>query len=121
VVAAAHRTDTTALEHFPAWSPTGEDPFDGLVEGWRATVAAAGAASVEMRRNDCPGGVEAPTWSLRVDVSEGADPATLVAVGRLLERADILADAARLGSHRHDEIGPTPGSRPLARICWQDR
>jgi coenzyme F420-0:L-glutamate ligase / coenzyme F420-1:gamma-L-glutamate ligase len=122
VVAAAHRTDTTALAHFPTWSPMEPDPFDGLIEGWRSSTGAPAAGTqVEIRRDDCPGGAPSPTWTLLVDLPRDIDPAALVAAGRLIERAHILAAASRLRSHTHDEPTSSPGSRPIARICWQDR
>jgi coenzyme F420-0:L-glutamate ligase len=122
VVTAVHRTDATALEHFPTRSATDPDPFDGLLEGWqRSAVPRRDDVLVEIRRDNCPTGVPPPTWTLLVDVADDADPATLVAVGRLLERADTLAAAARLRPHRHAELTSEPGSRPIARICWQDR
>ncbi len=122
VVAAALRTDPVALRHFPAWSLADADPFEGLLEGglaWPAGIAPK--VSAGLTRNACPGGTAPPTWTLRVDVPEECDPEVLVAVGRLLERAEVLASAARLRAHQHDGVPASSGSRPIARICWQDR
>lgn len=121
VVAAALRIDARALEHFPAWSPDDHDPFEGLLEGWRATSQPSAGTRAEIRRDDCPGGAPPPTWTLLVDVPEDANPETLVAVGRLVERADTLAAAARLRSHPHHDVAAAPGTRAIARLCWQDR
>jgi coenzyme F420-0:L-glutamate ligase / coenzyme F420-1:gamma-L-glutamate ligase len=122
VVAAAHRRDPDVLEHFPRWAPTDPDPFAELVAGWReSTGAPAEAAQVEIRRDACATGASTASWMLEVDVPDDADQATLLAVGRLLERAETLAAAFHLRAHRHDQHTSAPASRPIARICWQDR
>ncbi len=120
VVAAALRTDASALDHFPAWSSGDQDPFDGLVEGWRA-ASGPNEVLVELARDDCPAGATTPTWTLRVDRPEHVGEATLIAVGRLVERAETLATGARLRRHSHEDATIKPGLRPVARLCWQDR
>jgi coenzyme F420-0:L-glutamate ligase len=122
VVAAAHRTDPDALEHFPRWAANDPDPFAELIAGWReSTGAPAEPAQVEIRRDACAAGAPPASWTLEVDVPDDADQATLLAVGRLIERAATLAAAFHLRAHHHDHETSGRAGHPLARICWQDR
>jgi len=122
VTAAAHRSDTVALERIPTWSTADPDPFDGLLEGWRGSLTeAAQPVHAEVTRDGCATASASRTWTLRVAVPEDADPEALVAAGRLLERADTLAAGCRLRAHIHDDPAVTPGWRHIARTCWQDR
>jgi hypothetical protein len=120
VVAAVLRSDATALGHFPRWSPADQDPFDGLLETWRA-AGPVGDAVVDLQRDDCPAGATPPTWTLRFAISAGAGPTTLMAVGRLAEQAEALGAAAGLRSHTHQDPAAKRGTHPVAWICWQNR
>ena len=116
----------TALAHFPTWSPADSDPFDGLLDGLARPTGSAAA-----RRRSSSAATPAPPASHAADLDAAGrrlgrapSPATLMAVGRLLERAD---DPRRRGPDCASHTPPrtlgrdAPGSRPVARICWQDR
>lgn len=118
--AAAHR-EAAAIAHFPRRIAADPDPFGGLVESFEADMLAGGLASVDavLTPQGCR---ECPTdsWLLAVDVPDGASEDLLLAVGRLLERADVLAAAARLRPHRHVDASERPRWHRAATMCWQD-
>lgn len=122
VAAAALRSDPTALAHFPDRAPTETAPFERLLDSWRHETPEKARAQVDaaLTRDDCPTSRSSATWALRVAVHEDADPALLISVGRLLERAETLAAAWRLSAHPHSGRAPAPGWRSIAEICWQD-
>jgi coenzyme F420-0:L-glutamate ligase len=121
VAAAVHRVDPDALEHFPARSALDHDPFEGLLEAWRQAHPEAGdEVDADLQRDDCPDRPGRPTWTLSVDVPDASSGAGVLAVGRLLERADTLAAAAHLDPHAHEPPPAAPGHL-TTRVCWQDR
>lgn len=135
VVAAARRTDAVALGHFPA---AGSDvgPFLEVVHEWLSELSSR--QRLEVRASLAPsscGASDAAVWELRIDVPAAAvaddadaDADLLMAIGRLLERADALAAAHRLTSHELESRSQPPGraaadvtpgrSRRLLRRCF---
>lgn len=99
-VAAARRTDAVALDHFP---DAGADlaPFIGVVDEWLSELPTGQRAGLHARLTpaDCALADGAVAWELRVDVPLDAVADVLIAAGRLLERADVLAAAHRLTGH----------------------
>lgn len=100
VVAASRRTDQGALAHFP---DPGADlaPFLGVADEWLGDLPGSHRAGLQatLASADCAAAGGSPAWELRVDVPSGADGGLLIAVGRLLERADALAAAHGLTGH----------------------
>jgi coenzyme F420-0:L-glutamate ligase/coenzyme F420-1:gamma-L-glutamate ligase len=121
VVAAVHRTDRAALDHFPRRVAQDADPFDGLVEAWLRSLSAEQRDQV---RPSLTRGAETPAhpcWALSIAVRGDAEAAVLVAAGRLLERAEALGASQRLATHEDPRGEAPPGWRLVAARCWQDR
>lgn len=123
VLAAAHRTDLVALDHFPRRVADDADPFDGLVEGWLRSLSTEQRDQVRlsMTRGACADTSDGPAWALAIAVRDDAEAPTLVAAGRLLERAETLGASQRLAAHDHPQGEAPPGWRLVAARCWQDR
>jgi coenzyme F420-0:L-glutamate ligase len=122
VAAAVHRVDDVALQHFPARSATDAEPFEDLLTLWRkAHPNGSAGVRADLARDQCPERRDPPTWTLSVDVPESPSDGCLLAVGRLLERAETLAVAARLRGHAHPRAADADGLRRMATLCWQDR
>jgi coenzyme F420-0:L-glutamate ligase/coenzyme F420-1:gamma-L-glutamate ligase len=127
VSAAAYRSDPQALDHFPLPAHD-EAPFRDLLERWTASLPVTEAEKVRARvarEGDHPV-TTSPSWVLCVDVRAPLAEATVLAVGRLLERADVLAAAHRLvGTAPADEAAgiPSPGAgwRRLVVRRWDVR
>lgn len=128
VTAAARRDDPAALDAFPVPVPADPAPFDGLLDDWAADAAeradvdatAAPQASLDQHADPTdPGGPK--HWTLSIVVAPDAPAASLVRIGRLLERADTLAAAARLQPLEHPGAVDGVGPNANYRRCWQDR
>lgn len=87
-LAAAVRDDPQTLAHFPPRTPPDPDPFTGLDPRRDGVV-------VRVRREDVG---EAPGWRVRIDVPE-PEKSAMLAAGRVVERAHVLAAAYRLRLH----------------------
>ncbi len=122
-VAAALRDDPVALARFPRTLPTDQAPFAGLLAGWQAAIstAASRAADVTLVRDACPDRPDAAGWTLRVALTPTPDADLLVAAGRLLERADVLAAGHRMVGHDHVDRRPDPRLPTTWTRCWQDQ
>lgn len=110
VAEALLRDDADLLARFPRRSPSDAHPFARLTcgdEGVRLSLTDDG----------CPAPEASPTWTLRVSVATEARPETLVAAGRLLERADALAASYGLSHHDHD-LQADQDARLLSYRCW---
>ncbi len=113
-VAAALRHDPVALEHFPPVIEPGLEPFAGLVAATDAAADGAGAAiSVTRLAGDGP----LPGWLVQVDVPADASAADLVAAGRLMERAAVVAAAHRLRGREAPGAG-APGRSVIYRVAF---
>lgn len=113
VLAAATRDDKVALAHFPPRAAVDPPPFDLL-------VSSHGAVRIDVMSTESTAGSTARRWRLQIDVPEDASDAALIEVGRLLERAEVLATAYRLGpatATTHADC--PPGWRPAASVQWQ--
>lgn len=92
-VAAALRADPAALKHFPPVIEPALEPFADLVANADADADRAGAAIAVTRLADAE---QAGGWRVEVDVPADPSTADLVAAGRLVERAAVVAAAHRL-------------------------
>jgi hypothetical protein len=71
-----------------------------------------------LSRDTCPQAADArATWTLRITGQRAPEASALIAVGRLLERGDVIAAAHGLARHEHR---PTPSDPPglLCCVCW---
>ncbi|MGI8578743.1 MAG: coenzyme F420-0:L-glutamate ligase [Nocardioidaceae bacterium] len=115
---AATRDDQVALAHFASRIPADPDPFEQLLTSHpavRLTVARGG-----------PGDGRTTTWRVRIDVQADAADDALIEVGRLLERAHVLATAYRLdpgNTISPDDCSPgaQSGWRTAASAGWTHR
>lgn len=121
VEAAALRGDDQALDHFPRIDGSGAESLEALLAAWQQSLVAKRKAIVTTSRPSAACAVSSPppAWALQVDVTDDADTTLLVAVGRLLERCDVLAAAHRLTGH---DVAVTPTDPPCTRVarCWHD-
>ena len=127
VVAAAQRTDDEALTHVP---DAGADlaPFLRVADDWLASVPAVQRRGLRasLSQVECDVLPNGPAWVLRLDLPSDAGADLLIAAGRLLERADVLAAGHRLVGHQTmdpAEAGPAEAAWGARRAgsCWHPR
>lgn len=120
-VAAALRDDPDSLARFAPRAGGDPPPMSGLLEGWHAALppAARDRFRTSISQAACPEASGEQVWRLEVDGPADAGAEVWVAVGRLLERADVLAAAHHLTGHdgSPDSGQPRRDGRALAR-CW---
>lgn len=112
VVAAAIRADGGDARHFAALVDGDPNPFAALAssrDDVRAVVAETPASPAA-----------AHGWTIAVLVADTADePAAWIEVGRLLERADVLAAGHRLVRQPQPAIDPAPPAPTPAGPGWR--
>jgi len=123
VVAAALRADGQALDRFPRRWAGDPEPLSGLVDGWLAPLSPEQRAQQRLSLSPapCPDAAGRPAWTLRVVLHDDAGPDLHVAVGRLLERADVLAAGHRLIGHQPSPARVEAGWGGTFARCWHDR
>ncbi len=123
VVAAALRADGQALDRFPRRWAGDPEPLSGLVDGWLAPLSPEQRAQQRLSLSPapCPDAAGRPAWTLRVVLHDDAGPDLHVAVGRLLERGDVLAAGHRLIGHQPSPAPVEAGWGGTFARCWHDR